>query len=90
MELTLKEIEVQKLSVQPGDVIIATVKGEYFEENSEAADQLRQALAEAFKDKQVKVVVMQLPDDHDVKFSITQSQPLSYCSDCSCGKKPIE
>lgn len=98
MEITLKEVEVQKLNVMPGDVLIFKFKGEIDEYQMKAfGAQLRKL----FPDN--KVVVLGLDDDQDIELTVLENRvsiastdqpgqadcavPTSYCDSCACGKK---
>jgi len=88
MEITLNEVDVQKLSLQPGDTLVVTVKGEEFLDEKIMGD-LRDSFRKKFKNNQVEVVLLAMPEDHDVKLSVIKNEaiPAPYCAGCDCGKK---
>ena len=93
LEITIKEAEVLKISPEPGDVLFFKFKGDHF--YSEDVNELGKQLRSLFPAN--KVVVMALPDNHDIELTTVKNQdkvvesdcskPTSYCADCSCGKK---
>ena len=88
MEISIKEMEVAKLNLKPGDVLAVTVKSNRL--TSESLNFLKDQLNELFNGNQIFLIGMNL--DEEVKFSIMDEQPKgcgvqSYCDDCSCGKK---
>jgi hypothetical protein len=88
-EIEIKEIEVAKLNLQPGDVLAVTVKSDHI--SSYPLEILRENLKHIFPNNVVTVFGVKLDDE--IKFSIVnETQNLgcgvqSYCADCSCGKK---
>jgi hypothetical protein len=95
VELTIKMAEVMKITPQPGDILFFKFKGDEF--HSTDVNAIGAELRKLFPAK--KVVVMALPDNHDVELTTIENQdkvmeeakdcskPTSYCNDCSCGKK---
>lgn len=97
IEVVIREAEVIKLNVQPGDVLFFKFKGDdfYNDDVQRLGDRLRKMFVNN------KVVVMALPKDHDVELTVAKenvtteneallkdcSKPTSYCNDCHCGKK---
>lgn len=88
-EITLKEVEVQKLNMQPNDVLMVTVKHDDIDYTS--MQNLRKQLNLAFPDN--KVMVFGMGSAGEVKLAVMTTEPvappvnLGYCGDCSCGKK---
>jgi len=88
-EIKLKELEVQKINLQPGDVLMVTVKHEDIDYSS--MQNLRKQLNLAFPDN--KVMLFGMGNSGEVKLAVMSSEPvapapsLGYCGDCSCGKK---
>jgi hypothetical protein len=82
-ELQIKEVEVQKLEVLPGQVLMVTVKNDDISQDSLA--ELKTMLATLFPDNQVMVFGM--GTSGDVKFALVNEPKISYCTDCACGKK---
>lgn len=93
LEITIKEAEVLKICPQPGDVLFFKFKGDHF--YADDVNVLGKQLRALFPAN--KVVVMALPDNHDIELTTVKNQdkviesdcskPASYCADCSCGKK---
>lgn len=89
MEITIKEVEVAKLNLLPGDVLFVTIKSDEIEKTM--LDELGKNFSKVFPNNQVSLLGMS--SDDEVKFSvITALQESgcgtqSYCTDCSCGKK---
>lgn len=93
MEVSIKEIEIQKLSLQPGEVLIVTTKIEDMDEHSMNA--LAEGLRTHFPNN--KVALLALGTDDSIRFTVVKevakpdmscaSSPVGYCSDCNCGKR---
>lgn len=88
LEIILREMEVTKLDLQPGQTLMVTIKHEDLDQFS--LQHLRLGLKRAFPNNQVMVFGMGL--EGDVKFAVVNepiaSEPnLGYCGDCGCGKK---
>jgi hypothetical protein len=94
-ETIVKQIEVMKITLEPGDVLISTIKSEYLDQHSMTS--LGEQLRQMFPNN--KVVVMGCEPEGDIKFVVAKDASLSdtkvgcgttpnnFCSDCSCGKK---
>lgn len=96
-EISLNEIDVQKLSLQPGEVLIVTIKSDELTEDS--MYELRRGLMGYFPNN--KVLVMGVGSEGSVNLTVARAvayddpkpqvgcgtTPASYCNDCSCGKK---
>lgn len=91
MELSLKEVEVSKINLQPGEVLVVTVKAEDMDESS--MDYLAQGFRKYFPNN--KIAVLALGENDEIKFQTVKgapdlscaASPVGYCSDCSCGKR---
>jgi len=93
VEIVIKVAEVMKITPQPGDVLFFKFKGDEF--HSTDVNAIGKELRALFPAN--KIVVMALPDNHDVELTTVANQdkvvesdcskPSSYCADCSCGKK---
>lgn len=83
MQYGFDVVEVQKVGLKPGDVLMVTVKNNDLDQDS--IDALRSRLERLFPENNVFVFAMKTEDD--VKFSVVTAKPVSYCSDCNCGKK---
>jgi len=86
MKITLKEVEVSKLNLKPGDILAVTIK----ENNANYSDMdlFKAALAKQFPDNKVQLYV--LGEKNEMRFSIigTEAPPVqNFCVDCDCGKK---
>ncbi len=82
-EIKLNELDVQKLNLKEGDVLMVTVKHEDIDVTS--MEQLRNSLGTIFPNN--KVAVFAMGSEGYVKFTVASQPQLSYCSDCDCGKK---
>lgn len=82
--LSLKEIEVTKLNLKPGDVLAISIKSD--EIDGESLKSLKISLGKLFPNN--KVAVFGFKPEDGIEFSvIANSEPKGYCDDCSCGKK---
>lgn len=95
-EISLNEIDVRKLNLQPGEVLIVTIKSDELTEDS--MYQLRRGLMGYFPNN--KVLVMGVGSEGNIDLTVARHVaydeptaeacgpgPANYCSDCSCGKK---
>lgn len=82
-------VEVQRVGLQPGDVLMVTVKNDDMDQASLHA--LQSALREVFSENKVFIFGMGTTDD--VKLTVisqemvAKSENVGYCSNCNCGKK---
>lgn len=83
MELTLKEIEVTKLNLQPGDVLTVTIKDNDIDTSS--LESLREMFKRLYPNNEVALFGIGL--NSDITFTVTKGSNPGYCVDCSCGKK---
>lgn len=89
MEISLKEVEVTKLNLQPGDTLAITIKNDYV--TGKDIRDLKEHFSTVFKGN--KVIILSVGSNDDIKYSVvSESQNLgcgaqSYCADCNCGKK---
>lgn len=83
MQFGFDVVEVQKVNLQPGDVLMVTVKND--EVSQDSIDGLRNQLQYVFPENKVFVFAMGTSDD--VQLSVVSRPQMSYCDDCSCGKK---
>lgn len=94
MEISLNQVEVAKLDLQPGQTLVVTIKSDLVDQHS--LDQLGKGFRSYFPDN--KIMMLSLGPDDSVQFSAiqerTESQslscansPVGYCSDCNCGKR---
>lgn len=85
-EIKLNEVDVQRLNLQPGEVLVVKVKSDAL--NDEAMYQLRKGLLGYFPNN--KVIVLGHAEDESIDLTIAKGSEYpetQYCSDCSCGKK---
>lgn len=85
-ELKLNEVEVQKLNMQPGEVLVVKVRSD--EADRASIDNLSAGLKKIFTKN--KVVVLAVGSDGQIDLTIAKESEypqLNYCTDCFCGKK---
>ena len=89
MELTLKEVEFQKIKLEPGETLFIQMTGDEFTSNPEQVDYFRVMMQKSFPDN--KVLIMAIPSGNKVEIGsikeVASCQTASYCQDCNCGKK---
>ena len=91
MEVTLKEVEVQKLDLREGEVLAVTLKHD--DVTYDSLKSLQKQFAALFPNN--KVLVFNVGTDGDIKLAVLEGQQnsvapapqLGYCTDCNCGKK---
>lgn len=86
MELKLNEAEVQKLNLQPGEVLVIKVKSDDLDGYDIA--RLSDGLKNFFPNN--KVLVMGVSVDGAIDLTIAKGSEYpetQYCQDCNCGKK---
>lgn len=66
MDLTLNEIEVQKLNLTPGEILVVTIKSDSVTE--ESAEYLKILLKSKFPNNDV--LVLTVPQNDDIRLSI--------------------
>lgn len=94
MEITIREIEVQKLNVAPGEVLFVKVSGPDFDDPV-IRQSFHNALSKTFPAN--RVFVVSLDEKHKIEFTPIAIQKeeaqgcetteVGYCSSCNCGKK---
>ncbi len=84
-EVTLKEVEVNKINLSPGDTLVVKLKGEQFSE-SDVYD-LQETLKTRFSEN--KVLVLCFREDSDIVLETIKASDSSVCSDCTCGKSLV-
>lgn len=82
-EIKLDIVELQKINLKPGDVLSAKLVGNDFDQ--ETTESLSRHLKSIFPDN--KIMVFTMPVGSDIVFEAVTKEPVSYCSDCTCGKK---
>ena len=86
MEIKLNEVEVQKLNLQPGEVLVVKVKSNDF--NDHSMSQLGSGLRRIFPNN--KVVVLGVEPEGNIDLTVAKGSEYpetQYCTDCNCGKK---
>lgn len=83
----LKEVEVYKIALKPGDVLMVKVISDEISEND--LEQLGKQLRNSFPKNEISV--FSLPVGSDIGFSVAEPKKIVDCSvkicdDCSCGK----
>jgi hypothetical protein len=86
MELKLNEAEVQKLNLQPDEILVVKIKSDDL--SQDALYQLRKGLTAYFPNN--KVLVLGVGEEGSIDLTVAKGSAYpetQYCSDCSCGKK---
>jgi hypothetical protein len=82
-------VELQRVSLQPGDALMVTVKNDDMDHASMNA--LRSALKDVFPDNKIFVFGMGTADDVKLSIigqeSVAKTENVGYCNNCNCGKK---
>lgn len=95
--LLIKEVEVTKLNLQPGDILAVKVFADDINAHDLAG--LRTQLQTLFKNN--KIMLFALPSNGRIEMDVLDTrlpgpvepqaspcaEPMSYCNDCGCGKK---
>ena len=82
-ELKINEISVQKINLQPNDVLMVTIQHEDVDENS--LHVLKDTLTGLFPNN--KIMLFSMASEGYVKFAVASQSQKSYCDNCDCGKK---
>ena len=99
-KVNLLEVEINKISLQPGDVLLAKVKGPDFE-NEEVCEALKHSLKSVFPNNRIGVLFV---EHNEIDFTVITQETAkalekaskleestcntqNYCVDCNCGKK---
>jgi hypothetical protein len=94
------EVEINKINLKEGDVLLAKVKGPDFD-NEETCEGLKHSLQRVFPNNKIGVLFMQ---GNEIDFTVISQDvakalekvskseestcnPVSTCVDCNCGKK---
>ena len=89
MQVGFDVVEVQRVGLKEGDVLMVTVKND--DMSQAALDALRYQLSLVFPSNKVFIFGMGTGDD--VKFTavskeeVAKLENVGYCSNCNCGKK---
>lgn len=97
-EVRFNELDVQRLNLQPGELLVVTIKSD--EVSQESMYELRKGLEKYFPNNKILVLGHAVSDNialtvaKDMSYSEEKPQvsgcgptPADYCSSCSCGKK---
>lgn len=84
-EIILKETEVQKLKLQPGEVLVVKLKGDFSMADTDSLQKGFQSLI-----PNNKVAILTVPEEAGIELTTLEgSKYPSYCGDCGCGKKEV-
>lgn len=88
-EITLKEVEVQKLNLQPGDTLVVTIRTEDVETLDQSfVKALQDGFRKRFVNNKIEVVMLAMNEAQKIDFTVVKEKPAqNYCDDCGCGKK---
>lgn len=89
--LQLNQVEVTKLNLQPGEVLVVTIKHD--EVDSDSIRDLKEMFESVFPNNQT--LILAVGKDDDIKLTSVKSIDTvrsscstgNYCDDCNCGKK---
>ena len=91
MELQLNQIDVTKINLQPGEILVVTIKNDDVDSNA------IKALKELFNDilPSNQTVILAVGKNDDIEFTSVKSIDMiksscdtgNFCQDCNCGKK---
>jgi len=85
-EIALVEVVATKINLAPGDTLMVTLKHDDVE--FEELQYLKKGFEREFPNN--KIFLFNVGIDGDLKFTVASKEEVSYCSDCSCGKKKTE
>jgi hypothetical protein len=92
-EIKINEIDVQKLNMSPGEILVVKLKGNQFL-NGDAMNSLQNGLASLLPNN--KIVILGIPENHYLEMQVVSgssesvgcgTEPSQYCGDCNCGKR---
>lgn len=90
IELTFKEVELTKLSLNKGDLLAVTIRSD--DMDGATIEALKSGLAQTFPG--VKVMIFGIGLNDDIRFAaISENKEVNscatgqFCVDCNCGKK---
>jgi len=84
-EIKITELEVQKINLKEGDVLMGTIKHD--DVTQESLSMLNDSLKLMFPLN--KVALFAMGSEGYIKFTVVSQPDIGYCSDCDCGKKEI-
>lgn len=85
-EIKLNEVEVQKLNMQPGEVLVVKIRSDEITQHD--IEQLSYGLKKIFTNN--KIIVLSVNESGSIDLTIAKESEypqVNYCTDCSCGKK---
>ena len=82
-KIVIKEVEVQKINLNPSDVLMVNVHHDDVDE--ESLRLLLKQLKSAFPNN--KVAVFAMGSEGTIRFTVASQSEVLYCSNCNCGKK---
>lgn len=94
-DIKFTEVELNRIELNPGEVLIATVKSD--ELDGDSMSSLAEMLRGVFPNN--KVIVMGTGSEGNINFTVAKdalvsdtkvgcgTTPTNFCTDCSCGKK---
>ena len=102
IKANLLEVEINKINLKPGDVLLAKVKGPDFKDE-EVCEALKESLKSVFPNNRIGVLFL---EENQIDFSLISSETAqeleklskpqentcnttNYCDNCSCGKKEL-
>lgn len=86
MELKINEVDVQKLNLQPDEVLVVKVRSDEIQQSD--IQHLSDGLKKIFSNNRVVVLAVGSEGSIDLTIAKQSEYPeTNYCSDCSCGKK---
>jgi hypothetical protein len=84
-EVNILEVEINKISLKPGDVLLAKVTGPDFKDD-EVCDSLAQTLRKAFPSNKVGVLYVQ---DNTIDFSVISQETVEAVESASKGTNKV-
>lgn len=87
-DIKLNQIDVQRLKLEPGEILVVKLSGMDDLVTVEDMESLKASFQVNFPNN--KILMMSLPEDGKVDLTVAKPSEypaLNYCDDCSCGKK---
>lgn len=81
MEITFKEVEVQKLNLQPGEVLIVQLRGEEFTNSEPEMDTLKRGFQGVFPNN--RIILLAMPADHNIDLTVASESEYPTCDGCT-------
>lgn len=87
-EIKLNEVDVQRLNLQPGEVLIVKIRSDEIDDSSIGA--LSRHLKTIFTNNKIVVLGVGSEGSIDLTTAKEAEYPqVNFCSDCACGKKAM-